>query len=340
VKYYIKKLTKNELGISSDGRIARGRFLYISKACEEFFPHLSKLVTNDNVLLQVYPPFSNSKVYTSYVYHNDFYTISNGTRDEYRLYLNQELDPDRNYFKVDDIVVFERLEVLEKATEEIPKTIPLYVLYRYQSVDLNYNRLLKLIEASPIKGNHALVEDSIEFLPFRDINFEESNIIIPEEIKQQVAIQQEEEQDRAELGVEEIRGASLFNSVSFRDFVMYAYNYKCAITSTSFQYKNFNNLEAAHIQPRAHTGNYLPCNGIALSRDMHWAFDKGLFTVDDDYRIIVHNAVDGTPLTDHHLKQITVPVETYFQPERKFLKHHRENVFGLFLHSGSIRMLK
>lgn len=45
------------------------------------------------------------------------------------------------------------------------------------------------------------------------------------------------------------------------------------------------NLEAAHIWPRSHKGLYLPSNGIALCRDMHWAFDKGMFTVDDNLTV-------------------------------------------------------
>ena len=46
--------------------------------------------------------------------------------------------------------------------------------------------------------------------------------------------------------------ASLFNSVSFRDFVMTGYKQKCAITGNVIQYKSFMNLEAAHIWPRSH----------------------------------------------------------------------------------------
>ncbi|MGN9076693.1 hypothetical protein ACTM9V_05085 [Oliverpabstia intestinalis] len=41
--------------------------------------------------------------------------------------------------------------------------------------------------------------------------------------------------------------ASLFNSVSFRDFVMTGYKNKCAITGNVIRYGSFMNLEAAHI---------------------------------------------------------------------------------------------
>ncbi len=138
-------------------------------------------------------------------------------------------------------------------------------------------------------------------------------------------------------GIEDIRGASLFNSISFRDFVLHAYGYKCAITGKSIAYKTLNNLEAAHIQPKAQAGTFLPCNGMALCRDMHWAFDKGFITISDDYKVIVHKEMRGSILSEIDGIQITVPQEPYFQPEKKFLKHHRENIFGLFVHSGAIR---
>jgi len=67
--------------------------------------------------------------------------------------------------------------------------------------------------------------------------------------------------------------ASLFNSVSFHDFVLMGYKHQCAVTRRVIRYRHYMNLEAAHIWPRSHDGLYLPCNGIALCRDMHWAFD-------------------------------------------------------------------
>lgn len=64
-------------------------------------------------------------------------------------------------------------------------------------------------------------------------------------------------------------------------------------TGNVIQYKSFMNLEAAHIWPRSHKGLYLPSNGIALCRDMHWAFDKGMFTIGDDFKVIVHPDVES-----------------------------------------------
>jgi hypothetical protein len=327
--YYIKKLGKQELGISSDGTIARGRYIYISKSYEHFFPHLSTTVKNDNVLLPIIPPFSDDKIYTTLVYHNDKYCTPDGTRDEFRLYLNREIDPDRNFYKQDDIIVFQKVDT--------GNTVATYILYKFNEGSENYVKLQELIDASEIRGGHAFIDTEIDFIPHREINLSETKVVIPEEIMKEAVVQQAEVLSEEQQGVESTRGASLFGSESFRDFVMMAYEYKCAVTGKSIVYKNLNNLETAHIQPRAQAGTYLPCNGIALSRDIHWAFDKGFITISDDYKVILHDEIRGSILEEYNDKQIFVPKDPYFQPEKKFLQHHRDRIFGLFLHSGTIR---
>jgi hypothetical protein len=330
--FYIKKLGSQELGSpKADGSVSRGRYIYVTKAYENFFPHLSTTVTNDNVLVPVIPPFSEEKIYTTLVYHNDKFNVEGGTRDEFRLYLNRNLDPDRGYFRVDDIVVFERIDT--------GTPVPLYFLYRFDTTDTFYNDLAARIEASPIKGGHALAGDELGFIPQRQINIDEVVVVIPAEVMKVAITQQEEVLASEEQNVEETRGASLFNSDSFRDFVMLAYGYKCAITGKVIGYKNLLNLEAAHIQPKAQAGTFLPCNGIALCRDMHWAFDKGFITISDELKIIVHKEMQNSILMEYSDQKIFTPTDPYFQPEKKFLKHHRENIFGLFLYSGSIRSI-
>ena len=79
---------------------------------------------------------------------------------------------------------------------------------------------------------------------------------------------------------------------------------KKILTGNVIQYKSFMNLEAAHIWPRSHKGLYLPSNGIALCRDMHWAFDKGMFTIGDDFKIIVHPDVESDYLQQYNNKSL------------------------------------
>ena len=341
-RFYLKKLGEQEMGSPKpDGSISRGRYIYISKDyAEEFFPHLSRTITNDSALLPIIPPFENKKVYSKYVYHNDKFNVSSGTRNEYRVYLNQDIDLERRYYKPNDIVVFEKY--FEENIRETGFSMPVYFMYRFEPNDENYEILDNFINESSVKGNHALVENILfEIETVDEERIEKSEVIISDDAKAEIIEQQEEilslEEDGNEL--ETIRGAHLFNSSNFREFVLLGYGYKCAITKKAIVWKGFNNLEAAHIKPKAQAGTFLPCNGIALCRDMHWAFDKGFLTVSDDFKVIIHEEVRHTFLGDFQGEEITIPVDAYFRPAQKFLQYHRENIFGLFKYSGIMRRL-
>lgn len=323
----------------ADGRTSRGKFIYISKDFMGiFFPNLSTTVLNDSVLLPIIPPFNNTKVYSRFVYHNDKFfprpANSGIPRNECRVYLNRDIDPDKVFYNPNDIVVFEKMEIEGEV-------MPVYLMHHFSPEDENYAVLEEIINKSDL-GNFALAE----ILPIFDQNiseerFEKSEVIIAEDAKNEIIKQQKEILALEEIGdeIEAIRGAHLFNSQNFRDFVLLGYGYKCAITKKVINWKEFNNLEAAHIKPKAQAGTFLPCNGIALSRDMHWAFDKGFLTISEDLKVIVHDEVKHTFLADFDGEEIIIPADPYFQPEQKFLQHHRENIFGLFKHSGVIRRL-
>ena len=326
----------------ADGSISRGRYIYISKDyADEFFPHLSQTVTNDSALLPIIPPFSDKKVYSKYVYHNDKFNVPGGSRNELRVYLNRDIDAERRYFNPDDIVVFEKyFEQTDLSGEFI---MPVYFLHRFEPDDANYEILDELIAESPVRGNHALAEN----LPFvsnaviAEERIENSEVVISDDAKAEIIKSQTEILSLDEEGseLETIRGAHLFNSANFRDFVLLGYGNKCAITKRVIDWKEFNNLEAAHIKPKAQAGTFLPCNGIALSRDMHWAFDKGFLTISDDLKVIIHDEVKHTFLADYDGESLTIPADPYFRPAQKFLQHHRENIFGLFKYSGVIRRM-
>ena len=342
-RFYIKELSPNELGTpKADGKVSRGRFVYVSKQLtEDFFPHLSKTINNDSALIPVIPPFSNTRVYSKFVYHNDKYNRPEGTRDEFRLYLNAGIDPDGSFYQAGDIVVFERVNS-EEEIEDKEFIMPNYFMYRFEPGDAYYETLKIVLSRSDVKGKaHALANDlKISAPETIEARLEEAAVVISDDAKELIEVTTREIEESSEPGsLEAIRGANLFNAVNFRDFVLLAYGYKCAITKRVISWKELNNLEAAHIKPKAHVGTFLPCNGIALSRDMHWAFDKGLLTINDEFKVVIHGDVMHTYLGDFHGEQIIVPTEPYFQPAKQFLAHHRELIFGLFKHSGVIRSL-
>lgn len=60
---------------------------------------------------------------------------------------------------------------------------------------------------------------------------------------------------------------------------------------------------------------YNASNGIALCRDMHWAFDKGMFTIGDDFKIIVHPDVESDYLQQYNNKSLYIPENAFFRPD-------------------------
>jgi len=117
---------------------------------------------------------------------------------------------------------------------------------------------------------------------------------------------------------------------------MVGYETLCAVTGTVIRYESFFNLEAAHIKPKSHGGLFLPNNGIALCRDMHWAFDKGFFTLSMNNTVIVHPNINSEWLRSFDGKSIRVPKDPFFRPSIENIEYHSRNVYGLFLTSGRL----
>jgi putative restriction endonuclease len=81
---------------------------------------------------------------------------------------------------------------------------------------------------------------------------------------------------------------------AFRLRLLAAYDYRCAFTGRKFadpRKPNLVGIDAAHIVPIASNGSDDPANGLPLSKDLHWAFDRGLIGVDEQRRIVVPPAV-------------------------------------------------
>jgi hypothetical protein len=142
-KYYLKKLTSNELGYRK-GKLTNGQMFYISKQAADFFPPLSKEVNNDNAVLEFNVEYKEDPIYLNLVYHNDKFNREDGTRDEYRIYLNREISPDDFFFRPDDIIVIERKDEHQ------------YVLEKFREGNKKYENLNTIISESKMRGQHAL----------------------------------------------------------------------------------------------------------------------------------------------------------------------------------------
>lgn len=331
-KLYARKLYEHELGYRRGKPGGAGRYFFVSKKCISYFPPLSEHIRNDHVLVGIVPPNSDKPVLTNYVYHNDKIVDSNPVgRNEFRLYLNSRNDPGRNYFKPEDIVVIARMKL---GNEETVYRILHFPAARKGS---EYQVIEELIKKSRIGGGHALL--LLDQVPFIDLAQQIVSIekIIPDEVADEV-LREKVLTERItleplppEVMTEEFKFTRMIRENSFRDLLLYFYDYKCAVTCTAIRYKGLLNIQAAHIIPDKYGGPAHPRNGIPMSRDIHWAFDKGLFTLKENYEIIVHEEVRHDPsLATISGKKIILPEDTRAHPSLHSIGWHRENVYGLF----------
>ncbi len=330
MRYYLKKCTHQELGsVGADGKAQRGRYLLTSmnENVLSMFPPLSVAQLNDSALLSVIPLYSGKKVYCNYVYHNDKYHGSTAVhpRNEYRIYLNKELEEHQLLFKTNDIIVIRADKICDAENSEND-----YTIYYLDHIPNDGSALYKMLDneiaSYPINGGYGIYDGVIkefEDKVARISNPNDCEVVIDDSITNKIS-------------TDEDSVASLFNSVSFRDFVMVGYNNLCAITGTVIRYDTYMNLEAAHIKPKSHGGFFMPNNGIALCRDLHWAFDKGFFTIDNSYCVQVHPKVESDYLNSFNGKKIRIPSNSFFIPDLENLRYHRENVYGLFLTTGRL----
>lgn len=324
--YYLKKCGYQELGsVGADGKPHRGRYLLTSmnKDVLKIFPPLTTAQLNDSALLPIISLHSNKKVYCNFVYHNDKFHGSTAVhpRNEYRLYLNKGIEEEQLLFNPKDIVVIRKGKYNEEAIGE-QDIYYLDIVKPFETPEL-YECLNNVIMNSNISGGYGLYKGIIP-------EFEEKITHIQKQVEVVV------DKSVTEKIEHETTVSSLFSASSFRDFVMVGYKNLCAMTGTVIRSANYMNLEAAHIKPQSHGGLFLPNNGIAFSRDLHWAFDKGFFTLDDSYKIMVHSEIDSEYLKSFNGKTIRVPEDDFFKPNLENIKYHRENVYGLFLRTGRL----
>lgn len=121
-----------------------------------------------------------------------------------------------------------------------------------------------------------------------------------------------------------------FRDRVFAKQVRAAYDSRCAVTGL----KIINGggraeMEAAHIRPVESRGPDSVRNGLALSRTVHWLFDRGLIGVDDDYRLLTAKSrlPDGVERLFDPSGRIAVPDNERLKPNPAFLTWHRENCF-------------
>lgn len=140
------------------------------------------------------------------------------------------------------------------------------------------------------------------------------------------------------LGTENLQGETKVREVKtrvnqgvFRQIVLANYSGKCAVTGIDIP----DLLIASHILPWSqHINERLnPQNGICLSPLYDKCFDKGLISIDPDYKILISKTLKESAAKSFYKnafeslegKKINLPIK--FLPKKEFLDYHYINVF-------------
>lgn len=110
------------------------------------------------------------------------------------------------------------------------------------------------------------------------------------------------------------------------------YRYTCALTGYCLHCTKGYMVEAAHIHEHAKSGNDDPLNGLALTPDAHWMFDKGLWTAIPNGDDLLIHVAEGTftetyphtrSLLPYHGRPLHFAKNTTLRPDRRHLQWHR-----------------
>lgn len=120
----------------------------------------------------------------------------------------------------------------------------------------------------------------------------------------------------------------------FRLNIVAAYNYTCALTGYRLLTVSSGSIiDAAHIHQFADSRNNDVRNGLALCKNAHWLFDNGLWTIADDYTVIVakgsfaEDSPDQRSLTEYDGQKIRLPSDPLLHPNPVHLGWHRKRRF-------------
>ena len=122
--------------------------------------------------------------------------------------------------------------------------------------------------------------------------------------------------------------------IRFRLVVVAAYKFTCCLTRHRLTTMSRGSLvDAAHIHQFSDSRNNDPRNGLALSKNAHWMFDQGLWTINDDLTVKVAKAhysesnPHGKELEEFDGVQILCPDDSNLTPDPLYLAWHRKKKF-------------
>ncbi|MBP9046735.1 MAG: HNH endonuclease [Tabrizicola sp.] len=118
---------------------------------------------------------------------------------------------------------------------------------------------------------------------------------------------------------------------TFARQVKAAYRARCAMSGLELRNGGGRpEVEAAHIVPVEARGPDTVRNGIALSGTIHWMFDRGLVSVDDDMRLLIARDSVASEIATRLFvpdRRLILPDDPAKAPHQSYLRWHRTNCF-------------
>ncbi len=120
---------------------------------------------------------------------------------------------------------------------------------------------------------------------------------------------------------------------TFRQKVLHAYGYSCAVCGFNLRMKTLPvGLEAAHIKWHQHGGPDAENNGLALCATHHKLLDSGVLALSDNYQIILSEWIfdpdrKNSFIREHHNREIRLPRNSNHLPKMDYIRWHRKEVF-------------
>lgn len=127
----------------------------------------------------------------------------------------------------------------------------------------------------------------------------------------------------------------IVRDAAFRKIVVTTYNQRCAFCGLQILDSLGQNIvDGAHIKPFSLFYDDRIDNGLSLCKNHHWAFDRGWFSVNDDYSIVVADQMreespHARPMREFNGDRIHLPAQAQYYPRIEAIRWHREYVFGV-----------
>lgn len=119
----------------------------------------------------------------------------------------------------------------------------------------------------------------------------------------------------------------------FKKWIPKIYYQTCAISGMKLLSTfGFSLVDACHIVPFSVSQDDKVSNGIALCPNLHRAFDRGLITLDNEFKVLVSDQISEDKKHPYGLsnlqgKKIVLPREVHRWPDQGNLEWHRKNIF-------------